>query len=257
MGSNSDEALNDPSDGGEDDLVPDTTDDENAVAEVPPPLWHEFEQQVAALMANLGNGHAEHNIKMTGVVSKTQRQVDVLVSGEFAGREIRVAVECKRYKRRLGIGKIDEFVGKLLDLRVDAGVLYCVTGYTKQAEVRASEAVHPQISLFTLAEGVNDWTEALEHLAGVEECSNENCYGSFVWEDFKQDTGEVVQAGQCFSCGTWTVRCPTCEWETMFFFDEIECDGCERVFALVSSRPGEGDVTVVAVSPPPDDPDAN
>ena len=51
------------------------------------------------------------------------------------GVRARVIVECKRYSKKLGIGKVDEFVGKLLDTGGDMGILYAFSGVTPGARV--------------------------------------------------------------------------------------------------------------------------
>jgi hypothetical protein len=44
-----------------------------------------------------------------------------LARGTVVGLEISVAAECKRYARAIGIGAVDQFVGKLLDLGAERG----------------------------------------------------------------------------------------------------------------------------------------
>ena len=47
----------------------------------------------------------EHDASLVGLVSGTPRQVDVL-TGTLGGESFTLAIECKRYARRIGIGKV-------------------------------------------------------------------------------------------------------------------------------------------------------
>src|ERR1700759_155773 len=47
-----------------------------------------------------------------------RREIDVLVTGEIAGHEVRLAIECKNEKELIGVEKIDAFVGKLTDVGI-------------------------------------------------------------------------------------------------------------------------------------------
>lgn len=78
------------------------------------------------------------------------RQVDVWVSGKIIGQEITITIECKMVSRPLEIGVINEFVGKLLDLGADRGVLYSASGMTPNAVHRAEGAISPSIALVSL-----------------------------------------------------------------------------------------------------------
>jgi hypothetical protein len=85
------------------------------------------------------------------LVSGATRQLDALVRGQVVGQDIAIAVEAKRYKRPVSIGTIDEFVGKLLDVGCDRGVLYAAGGFSEAALSRASNARNPGIGCVHLA----------------------------------------------------------------------------------------------------------
>jgi hypothetical protein len=115
------------------------------------PLWRTYEEQVAELVASLdSNSEVIHNKRVEARLSKAVRQVDVWVRGKIIGQEIIIAVECKFVSRRLTIGTVDEFVGKLLDLGADRGVLYSASGMTPNAVWRAMMATNPSIIPVTL-----------------------------------------------------------------------------------------------------------
>lgn len=192
----------------------------------------------------------EHDARLPGTVSGTPRQVDVLVTGTIGGIEMRIAVECKRYGKKLGIGKVDEFAGKLVDLGVDRGVLYTLNGVTAAAASRARSAAQPGIVLQQMAGNFPEppeWSPSLHELTGFGDCPNDNCLGGDIaWREWPQPDGETVEAGSCGHCGTWAVRCPACEAETGFFVGTVRCDGCQRDYTLVYDRKG-GDVDDVVL----------
>lgn len=229
-----------------------TTDDEHEVVEWAPTLWKQFEQDVAQTLVSMEPGATiEHDVHLKGLRSGRQRQVDVLVTGVMAGLEMRIAVECKHYKRPLGIGKVDEFVGKLLDLDVDAGILYTVNGADAGATARAKHASHPNVELRVLTpSGTHgeDWEAVMRRFRGFGDCPNENCYtGDLGWQDWSTEDGTPLRAGSCDTCGTWGVECPDCGEITGMHWSEQSCDSCSNVFTLVYDRKGS-DVEAVALS---------
>jgi hypothetical protein len=115
------------------------------------PLWQTYEEQVAELVAALdGNAEVIHNKRVEARLSKAMRQVDVWVQGEIIRQKIVIVVECKFTSRPLEIGVVDEFVGKLLDLGADRGVLYSASGMTSNAVWRAQMATNPSVIPVTL-----------------------------------------------------------------------------------------------------------
>jgi hypothetical protein len=163
------------------------------------------------------------------------------------------AVECKRYKNPIGIGVVDEFAGKLADLGVEFGVMYAFSGFGKGATARAAGATQPKIDLRSIPTAdvvLQPWTERLSAFTGFGDCPNDNCMtGDITWRAWPQtDSDAVIEAGSCWVCGTWAVRCPDCEAETgVMWFEEVPCDGCENRFALITDRKGAEVETVVAL----------
>ncbi|MEV7199395.1 restriction endonuclease [Streptomyces griseoluteus] len=111
--------------------------------------WQSFERLVADEVSKLdSNATVQHDAKLVGVHSKIERQIDVLASVPAIGATMRIAFECKLYKRAVSIGTVEEFIGKLQDLRVDRGVL-CVFGdVTPAAYRRLAGVLHPSIDLY-------------------------------------------------------------------------------------------------------------
>jgi hypothetical protein len=109
-------------------------------------MWRTYEEQIAELLAALDdNAEVVHDKRVEARLSKVKRQVDVWVKGKIADVEIVIAVECKLTARPLDIGVVDEFIGKLIDLGADRGVLYSASGMTPNAAWRAECAMNPSI----------------------------------------------------------------------------------------------------------------
>lgn len=113
--------------------------------------WLCYERSVGEMLAALdSNASVSHNVKVPGRISGAKRQVDVWVLGSIAAIDLTIAVECKRRLRRTNIEMIDQFVGKLLDIGADRGVLYSYSGFTTRAVARAAAARNPGIMVVTL-----------------------------------------------------------------------------------------------------------
>jgi len=226
--------------------VRDDSDDDPTKVEPTPIQWRLFEVEVAKAQADLDpNSIVERDVRLEGVLSGQQRQIDVLVSGTMGGQPFTIAVECKHYAKRLGIGAVDEFAGKLLDIGVDRGVLYALSGLTQPAKDRATGSHVPRIVLGDLLasdEHVEPDVRVL--FTGFGDCPNENCYtGDIRWTWWESPEARL-RAGSCDTCGTWAVECPTCGE-----FDLLEanaCYSCETKITLGWDRKG-ADVESVEV----------
>lgn len=81
-----------------------------------------------------------------------KRQVDVLVEAKVLGFETKTLIECKDYKRRVGVGHVDALDSKRRDLPVDFAVLVSRNGFTQGAIIKAKSV---GIRLCTLEENVD------------------------------------------------------------------------------------------------------
>ena len=203
-----------------------TSDDEHEQIEPTAPQWQLFEREVARIHKELdANASVEHNVKLPGHKSGTPRQVDVLIEGQIAGQTLRIVAECKRYARKLSIGGVDEFAGKLQDLNVERGLLFTIKGFTAPALKRAEGADVPLIQLRQLDE-LSTHPIDLGSLFNPKfgDCPNENCYlGDVGWRDLTSSDGDMLRAGRCDTCGTEAVECTECG-EVIVLDEERCCD---------------------------------
>lgn len=96
------------------------------------------------------NASVVHDKQIEGRLSGARRQVDVYVTGKVVGLDISVAVECKRHGRPSTIEVVDQFIGKVLDLGADRGILYSYSGFTSNAVSRAIGSSNPSIVVIGL-----------------------------------------------------------------------------------------------------------
>ena len=80
---------------------------------------------------------------------RKSREIDVLLTTYILGEPNHTIIQCKNEKGKIGIEKIDEFVGFLHDIGISPqqGIFICVNGFTKDALMRAEDA---GIKTFTL-----------------------------------------------------------------------------------------------------------
>jgi len=115
------------------------------------PLWQRYEQSVRTMLSTLDPAaKVIHNKHVTGRLSGKKRQIDVLATGTVVGQEVTVAVECKRHGRPSTIQLVDQFIGKLLDIGADRGILYSYAGFTSSAVSRAIGSSNPNVSTIAL-----------------------------------------------------------------------------------------------------------
>jgi hypothetical protein len=76
----------------------------------------------------------------------------------------------------------------------------------------------------------------ITHFTGFGDCPNQNCYtGDIDWRTYSSD-GSAVDAGNCNTCGTISIRCPDCGAETGAFFDSVPCTGCDNEFSVMYDK---------------------
>ena len=131
------------------------------------PLWMRYEQSVQTMLSALDSAaRVIHNVHVDGRLSRARRQIDVLATGTVIGQQVTVAVECKRHGRPATIEVVDQFIGKLLDIGADRGVLYSFSGFTEKAVARAMGATSPNVSAIAL-NGPDLATGYMTHAPGL------------------------------------------------------------------------------------------
>jgi Restriction endonuclease len=109
---------------------------------IPEGDWHKYEAYIFGLLQRrFPNpiGRVSPNVHLLGIKSGRQRQTDVLVEVNVGGSCLKIAVDCKCYKRRVSVNDVERFLGMLDDVKVSKGVLVTTEGYSKTALKRAQQ----------------------------------------------------------------------------------------------------------------------
>jgi hypothetical protein len=101
--------------------------------------WRRYEAQIADWARQLVGDTAEvqTNVKMPGRQSGVDRQVDVLVTGAFAGGAVKSAtavIDAKLYGRKLNVSEVGAFASLVEDVGADFGVLVTNEGFSAAAQ---------------------------------------------------------------------------------------------------------------------------
>ncbi|SOE67029.1 Restriction endonuclease [Burkholderia sp. YR290] len=108
--------------------------------------WRDLEHLVANIQKGLApEAKVEHNVKLPGRDSETERQIDVLVTQQIGQYEMKIAIDCKDYKTPVDVKGVEEFVGMVQDVGAHKGVLVCPAGFTSTAKKLAKKR---QIELY-------------------------------------------------------------------------------------------------------------
>lgn len=100
----------------------------------------------------------EHNVSMQGIDGA--RQVDVLISSEIFGEKMKIAIECKDHKDKISVGTLDAFHSKLMDLKINKGILISKKGFSSKS---ISKAKRLGITLCTAHEALSpNWTPEMD-----------------------------------------------------------------------------------------------
>ena len=116
--------------------------------------WKEYESIIYEhLQTEFPDADINRDVRKMGALSKTSRQIDILISDYKAGNIITTAVDAKHHARPLDVKKVEEFIGLLKDISVTRGIMVSSAGYTKSAFQRAfADESDVDLDIFTLDE---------------------------------------------------------------------------------------------------------
>lgn len=102
--------------------------------------WREYESYVFGALQRrfrqFPNARVAPNARLKGLKSGRDRQIDVLVELSIGGCDIKIAFDCKCYRRKVNIKDVEGFIGMIDDVRISQGVLITTKGFTKAAYER-------------------------------------------------------------------------------------------------------------------------
>jgi hypothetical protein len=106
----------------------------------------EYERIVAEIHRQFADGvTVTEDEKILGK-SGEERQIDVVLRGRVSVYPVIIIVDCKDYKRKVGIQRVDEMIGKIDDVRASAGIIVSDSGFSKKAIARARKDGRVQLS---------------------------------------------------------------------------------------------------------------
>lgn len=93
-----------------------------------------LEDVITGICSGLKNSKVTRNAKIGGRHSRKKRDIDVLIEGMVNAFAVRIAIEAKNYRKRVGVEKIEALQSKLDDVGVDLGVMVSSKGFTQPAK---------------------------------------------------------------------------------------------------------------------------
>ena len=103
------------------------------------PAWKEYEIYITRHFRRLfPNTPIAFDVTRRGLISKIDRQIDILIESRIAGIDLSIVVDCKYFSRRIGLREVEAFLSFLRDLRASKGVMITNIGYTDAAWNRAT-----------------------------------------------------------------------------------------------------------------------
>ncbi len=130
----------------------------------------EFELLTTSIFEKLSDNdlyqNVEHNVKLESIDGDL-RQIDILITANVAGMELKTIVECKDYKSKISVGKIDALHSVMMDVRANKAVMVSKSGFSIGAIKKAKRL---GISLYTAHEALSkDWEIDIEIPVIIEE----------------------------------------------------------------------------------------
>jgi hypothetical protein len=117
--------------------------------------YREYESGVADVLSYVLGPEAtvQRDVRLPSRSGPRKRQVDVLVRGRLFGLDdATLAVECKRWKRKITVGDAERFLAFLDDIRADLGLLVTTVGYSPAAQDRLQHERGTRGEIVTLDE---------------------------------------------------------------------------------------------------------
>ncbi|USI28721.1 restriction endonuclease [Alteromonas macleodii] len=196
--------------------------------------WKKYERFVAELCSEdyqSANTTIIPNAKIKGCLSKTSRQVDVLIDSRFGDdRNRRIIVDAKKYSRPLNVKDVESFYGMMIDCSSKVGVLVCPNGYSAAAKKRAQDFINLKIVSLQELEDID--------LKSWDDCLSDNCderseRGLVLW-DVPMGIGSPASPvsisciGKCDVCGDFHIWCWGCGKKfSLSDESDAQCD-CEH-----------------------------
>lgn len=115
--------------------------------------------QIEQAMVDVTETKVTESVLMTDQRTGEAREIDVLIEAKVSGYSLRIAVECRNYRRKCDSTWIDQLIGKYEDLPVDKVVAVSRRGFTEPAKAKALQ--HGIVPLSLSEVSAADWDSVL------------------------------------------------------------------------------------------------
>jgi hypothetical protein len=202
------------------------------------PDWEVYERMIARLIVDQSATDicVTPNAKVKGKISRTSRQIDVLIDARHdTDNTRRLIVDAKHRRRKADVKDIEELLGLVNDVGATHGYLVTSSGYTKAAERRAQMSVSIRIVPIDRLENFDPSTWP--------KCKSPRCKnGRIFWDGYPElslkllpvnasaetklhTVAYVHYVGKCDRCGFFHVWCTTCDDTLLVPHDNEEDHG--------------------------------
>ncbi len=98
-----------------------------------------FEEEVEKLYRIISSQQGDSIVERDVMLESPEgeRQIDVLITSNIAGHEIKNIIECKDYLRKVDLPKVDAFHSIIQDVRANKGIIVSRIGFSKNAVQKA------------------------------------------------------------------------------------------------------------------------
>lgn len=210
--------------------------------------WEIYEKQIFdKLSTEFPQSKIEKNQKITGIFSKRKRQIDILVKTSAIGKDLIIAIDCKKFSKKINVKTVESFIGFLEDIGAHLGVLITNEGYTKSA-LRRVENYTKDIRLDIVEfQNLEDYHFSWDI---CEACKRVDKYReiSFQEPQLIEFNGlyQLIQLGQCDYCGTDYIKCQGCG--SIIELEDLEDVECYCGLSFTASHPYHDDPSYFEVS---------
>jgi hypothetical protein len=109
--------------------------------------WKDFEAIIEVISRQLApSAEIRRNVRLPDRTGGKGRDFDVLIEVPAPYRNQLIAIECKDYKRRVSVERVEAFHTKLEDCKLNQGIMVSPHGFTARARDKAH---HHNIMLLT------------------------------------------------------------------------------------------------------------
>lgn len=197
------------------------------------PRWRKYERQIHDRLVKMAGGEKAEvtfDERLPGRLSGADRQVDVLVRGEFAGGvgEATMAVDCKCFSKKVDVKDVEAFVGLVDDVGTDLGLIVTTEGFTPAAQKRALAKRGVRVEIVPYDE-LESWTPEVLFCPICTDLDSERAPGALYLDPIPYDTqgGELaVGLGRCWTCQAISMRCGCGTLNTLVEAEEGEWQEC-------------------------------